>query len=213
MLVFIKQLYYFIQIGVILVLWVRFFKTSRALQWLTIYATTMGVIETLNKGLSSLGIHNLFLSHFYFTFQFLLLSGFYYTLLEKGKQRRWIQIMIPVMLLLNAVPYAIHPQLFHDFNPVEIYLLSMPIIVYATWHLYQMLDGDKTFYYFTLGVVLYVMGSAALFLAHFLMVKIAYDFPFWLISGFNLFLYTVFQIFMAYQVYQLYKINYGTNVE
>ena len=60
-----------------------FSNQGKAYRIFTVYIAVIGVIQIASRVLSSLGMGNLFLSHFYFIAQFIILSFFYLELLKE----------------------------------------------------------------------------------------------------------------------------------
>ncbi len=54
--------------------------------------------------------------------------------------------------------------MFLEYSLLEMYLGTMPIIIYATMHLYNNLGKQKDFYYANLGILLYLFASTFIFL-------------------------------------------------
>ena len=54
--------------------------------------------------------------------------------------------------------------MFFEYSLLETYLTTMPIIIYATMHLYNNLGQRTEFYYANLGILLYLFGSTFIFL-------------------------------------------------
>ena len=111
-------------------------------------------------------IYNIFLHHFYELFQFVLLS-YFYSLLLKTKTQLYtvylILIILPVFLLSR---YLLNPTLFFEYNLMESYLTTIPLIIYATMHLYNNLGEKSHFYYINLGLLFYLFTSTFIFLLY-----------------------------------------------
>jgi hypothetical protein len=59
--------------------------------------------------------------------------------------------------------------MFFEYSLLESYLTIMPIIIYATMHLYNNLGRRADFYYANLGLLFYLFTSTFLFLLYELM--------------------------------------------
>lgn len=143
--------------------------------------------------LSKFGMNNLFLSHFYFIGQFLMLALFYYNLITDSFQKKVIKITCVLTLLSLAIQYSIEPDLFFKFNLYEIFITSFLLIIYATFHFYNMLNDKRVFYYINVGILFYLLGSTILFLVGNLSITLSskyYKLP----SRINYVLYIVFQL-------------------
>lgn len=106
------------------------------------------------------------MQHFYELFQFILLS-YFYSLLLKTKTQLYtvylILIILPVFLLSR---YLLNPTLFFEYNLIESYLTTIPLIIYATMHLYNNLGEKSRFYYINLGLLFYLFTSTFIFLLY-----------------------------------------------
>lgn len=151
--------------------------------------------------------NNLFVSHFYFVLQFLLLSFFYYYLLREKMQRKVILVLLVLVFGLLTLQYSMNPELFDEFNLFEIFITSLPLIVYATFHLYNLLNEEKQFYYINIGLLIYLFGSTIVFLTSNLLLSLkTYD-SFDFIYNLNVYLYIVYQLFILYDVISILKNN------
>lgn len=146
---------------------------------------------------------NLFLSHFYFVLQFLLLSFFYYYLMKESFQRKTILIVLIVCLLLLVIQYSLDWSLFFKFSLFEIFITSLPLITYATFHLYNLLSEKKQFYYITIGLLIYLFGSTIVFLTANLLISLKSRIAFEQIYNLNVYLYVVYQLFILYDLKSL----------
>lgn len=110
-------------------------------------------------------INNIFLSHFYFIIQFVLLSFFYRELFKGKNQKRVINAVMITIISIIIIQYIFTPGLFNKFNLSEIVLTSVPLIMYSIIHFYNILGKKKEYVYINSGVLLYLSGSTLLFVA------------------------------------------------
>ena len=155
----------------------------------------MFLIQMTVSYLQYLNADNLFLSHFYFILQFILLSCFYLNLELNGSQKKVIKIGFPVCLSALAIQYLLDMSLLSKFNLFEIFITSFLIIIYATFYLYNLLNEKKDFYYINLGILIYLFGSTVIFLAGNLSIvyELRFKFSIWIL---NALLYVAYQIFI-----------------
>ncbi|MCL9807195.1 hypothetical protein NAT51_16800 [Flavobacterium amniphilum] len=189
-----------------------FSKWGKAYKIFAFYLFVMFLIQITVGTLQYMRIDNLFLSHFYFILQFILLSFFYLNLGLNGVQKKIIQLGFVFCLLTLSVQYALDFSLFLKFNLFEIFITSFLIILYGTFQLYNLLNEKKEFYYINLGILIYLFGSTVLFLVGNLATKMATEFndiP-WIL---NALLYVVYQIFILYEWKKSFsgtkKLSYG----
>ena len=177
-----------------------FSKNGKAFRIFTYYSFTMFAIQMAAHYMSSLGMNNLFLSHFYFIVQFILLSLFYIKILHDKFQKKVISINLFLCLALLMIHYALDWSRFYRFNTFETFILSLPLIVYATFHLYNMLNQEKEYYYTTIGILIYLFGSTVVFLTANLLITFRSGWSFQAIFSLNIYLYVVYQLLITYDL-------------
>ncbi len=175
-----------------------FFKNGKAYKIFTIYLFVIIGVQLSAYIFKQLYSNNLFLSHIYFIGQFILLSLFYLELVKDEFQKKAIKIGFVLVLLTLAIQYGLKTELFFKFNLYEIFITSFLLIIYATFHFYNMLDDKKEFYFINMGVLLYLFASTILFLVGNLTVKFSDNFNMitWML---NAILYVVYQLFVLYE--------------
>mgnify|MGYP000709254159 CR=1 FL=1 len=90
----------YLVLGLNFVVFAMYFSNQgKAYKIFTIYIAVIGIIQIASRILSSFGMGNLFLSHFYFIAQFIILSFFYLELLKEQYQKKIIKLA-----LLKKVP-------------------------------------------------------------------------------------------------------------
>lgn len=166
----------------------------------TLYSIAMFFVQLFSLILVKNHMQNLFLSHFYFILQLLFLSLFYYHLLKDKFQKKVIIVNSACCLIILSVQYALDWQLFYRFNLLEIFITSLPLIIYATFHLYNLLNQIKEFYYITIGLLIYLFGSTIVFLSSNLLISLNSNLPFKIIYSLNVYLYIGYQLFILYDL-------------
>lgn len=182
---------------------IRFGTHGKAYRIFSIYLLVILVIQMASSYLSSLRIHNLFLSHFYFIGQFILLSFFYKSLLSSF-QKKIVNIGFVVCFLSLGIQYSLDSSLILKFNLFEIAITSLLLIVYGVFHFYNMLSDRKEFYYINIGIIFYLFGSTILFLVGNFTSKMSGDLNkiTWLT---NALWYVVYQLFITFEWYKSYS--------
>ncbi|MDQ6472337.1 hypothetical protein RB619_16945 [Flavobacterium sp. LHD-80] len=182
---------------------IGFFKNGKSYKIFTVYLFLIIVVELTSSILLKLHEPNLFMSHFYFIGQFILLSLFYLNLTKDEFQKKTIKIGFILVLLTLAIQYGLKSDLFFKFNLYEIFITSFLLIIYSVFHFYNMLDDKKEFYYINMGILLYLFASTILFLIGNLTAKFSKDFSMitWTI---NAILVVVYHLFFLYE----WKVNY-----
>jgi hypothetical protein len=144
---------------------IGFFKYGKTYKIFTLYILGVLLIDFVASNLWKwFKIYNIFTSHFYDLFQFVILSYFYATLLQTKKQLLSVYILLIILPIFLLSRYVFNPQMFFEYSLLETYLATMPIIIYATMHLYNNLGQRTEFYYANLGILLYLFGSTFVFL-------------------------------------------------
>jgi hypothetical protein len=197
--VYINLGYFILFINLILLI-KGFSKNGKPFKIFAFYCGVMFVVQMSAKVLVELHQHNLFLSHFYFVLQFIILSFFYYYLMKESIQKKIIVLSLLVCLSLLVFQYAFNWRIFFKFNLFEIFITSLPIIIFATFHLYNMLNSKREFYYINIGLLIYLFGSTIVFLTANLLISLKAGNAFKSINSLNIYLYVVYQLFILYDL-------------
>ncbi len=140
---------------------------------------------------------NYFVSHLYFFIHFSFLSYFYYQIIENRRIKKLIKIIFPIVYLLIIVSFVVNPKLFFGFNLLEIILICTSIIAFAFVLIFQTLETEKRYFYFSIGIILYFTISCLIFISGSLdKIMVFLKDPYidhWIIK--DLF-FTIFQIFI-----------------
>ncbi|QRM88376.1 hypothetical protein FG167_03775 [Lacinutrix sp. WUR7] len=107
-------------------------------------------------------LNNLYLSHFYFIFQFIFLSLFYSQLFNK-KQKKYLNSISILVFLVLIIQYTLNTALFSQFNLLEILITSFPLVIYSIFHLYNSLSKPGKYMYINAGVLIYLSISTLIF--------------------------------------------------
>ena len=187
--------YFFLFINLILFS-SQFFKESKAYKTFTIYLALVLIIQVWAEMLIRNKMSNLFLSHFYFIGQLVMLSLFYKQILKQnGTQPKIVFGSSLLVLLVLGVQFTLDASLFFRFNLLEIVITSIVLIVLASFHFYNLLNEKKEFYTLNIGILIYLLGSTILFLVGNLMTSLSSTFnkiP-WIL---NSFMYIIYQLFI-----------------
>ncbi len=138
-------------------------KPSRSAQLLTLYTISLFVIHFLSVYVKlSDTPNNLYLSHYHFGFQFLLLSLFYRTLFT-SLQKKWVTIIMIIVFGTLTVYYSLSPEKYFEFNLIDIFITTIPLIFFSITHLHNMLTQNRRFFIFNAGVLIYLSTSTLIF--------------------------------------------------
>lgn len=109
---------------------------------------------------------NFFLSHYYFIFQFIALSIFFYNLFSSIALKRMILFFLVLVLVLLTVQYAVTPGLYWRFNLFEIGIISALLILYGLIFVVRNFKiAQPDYVYFCNGLIIYLASSLSIFLS------------------------------------------------
>ncbi|NRS89125.1 hypothetical protein HNQ02_002047 [Flavobacterium sp. 7E] len=193
----------FVNIGYALLLMntVLYFKgfsnQGKTFKIFTVYLLGTVLIQIASKTLLMLNNDNLFLSHFYFIGQFVMLSLFFKSLFKIKKQKLLANWILLIGIAVLAVQYSLSPNVFFRFNLFEIFLTSFLIIILAVVHLYNLLTEKKVFYYCTVGMLLYLFSSTVLFFVGNLSALLSKEYQLlpWTLNALLIIVYQLFILF------------------
>ncbi|WP_230408831.1 hypothetical protein [Flavobacterium salmonis] len=145
-----------------------------------------------------LKLDNLFLINIFVIGQMILLSLFYASILKLKSQAKVVKCSLYFALLVLSVQFFIDPKQFLKFNLFEITLTSLLIVVFALLHFYNMLTEHKTYYYITIGIIFFMLGSTILYLVGNITLTLSKDVKYfsWTL---NAFLFLIYQLVILYE--------------
>lgn len=138
---------------------------SKAYCFFLIYLIGMSIISAISKYLVNFRINNLFWSHVYFITQFIILSFFYHNLLF-GRQKKLVKIILTLVIFSLGLLFYLKEMeyyLLNPFDPIEVFICSVPIIIYAIMHLYNSLSSKLNYIYINSGILIYLSVSTLVF--------------------------------------------------
>lgn len=140
--------------------------TSKSLvyRYFSIYLILMAINQLANTILFEFEIHNIFLSNTYLIVQFFMLSLFYYEMFRVKQQRKYILIVMSVLLIILGVQYIWTPDLFWQYNPFGVITTSSVLIFYSIiYFFYHISDKQLRLYLVNSGILIYLLGTILLF--------------------------------------------------
>lgn len=164
----ISSLFEYLGIAILLINALLFFKSytskkSMAFKYFSFYLGTSLIIVVITSTLSYFAEDNLYLSHFYFIGQFILLSLFYRELLNTN-QKKIVNTILALVLFTLSLQYANTPKLFFKFFVFEIFITSFPIVIYSIIHLYNSISKKGAYIYINAGILIYLTTSTLIFI-------------------------------------------------
>lgn len=181
-----------------------FVINNKAFKFFTIYLISVGLIQLFAELVIKVWEFesNLFLSHFYYCIQFVLLSLFYFQLLRS----KWVYYIGGVVLIFLLYQYIDDPQLYFRYNAIGMFLTHILLVAYALIYLYRSLGGKKEFTIVNIGVFTYLLSSSLIFTSGNLVFDIDIPESFTgLLIDINIFLFFAFQILIIIEWYRYYR--------
>ena len=168
------------------------------------YLLLMLIIQSLAVYAQIIKANNLYLSHYYFIIQFLVLSIFYRQLFIASRKRRFIEIIFIATIILLSIQYVNNPLLYDKFNLLEIVLTSLGILSFSVLHFYNTLTEKSNYIYINSGIFIYLIGSTLIFCSGNFINDSSFSFRniLWIL---NSLLYLVYQIFIFIEWYKNYR--------
>jgi len=136
---------------------------SKALRFFTYYMLSIALVMLYSVYLARNKLPNLYLSHFYFWFQFIFLSLFYRSLFVSKLQKLIVSSFVFIAICFLLIQYSVYPELFNKFNLPEIVVCSFPLIIYSIIHFYNLLTRKNRYIYINIGILLYIALSTLIF--------------------------------------------------
>lgn len=145
------------------ILYIKAYNKSVSLNIFTFYLCVILVIQLLSNYLFLQKINNLFISHYYFIFQFILLSLFYRNQFKSQKLKRMVAIVFGSVILILSIQYINNPTIYFRFNLLEIILTSLSIVTFSVIYFYNSLTEKIESMYLNYGVFIYLLSSTLIF--------------------------------------------------
>ena len=142
----------------------NFFKRVIAFNVISLYLLLSLILNLITLVFSYYQKDNLYLSHFYFIFQFLLLSIFYINLFKTKHQKRLVQFLFISIILILGIQYALDYRKFFKYSLLEILITSFPLTIYSIIHLYNSLTTKGIYLYFNAAVLIYLTATTLIFI-------------------------------------------------
>jgi peptidoglycan/LPS O-acetylase OafA/YrhL len=141
---------------------------------------------------------NLFVINIFVVGQMILLSLFYESILKLKVQKKIVKHSVCWALLILSVQFFIDYEQFLKFNLFAITITSLLIVAFALLHFYNILTEHKTYYYITIAVIFFMLGSTILYLVGNLTLSLSNDVKY-LSWTLNAFLFLIYQLFILYE--------------
>lgn len=134
---------------------------------------------------------NIFLSHYYFMGQFIILSLFFKELLKK----KWVYGVLGIVFIALVIQYAVQPEIYSYYNKFGMFFTQMLLVFFAILYLYRSIGERSEFLLINIGIILYFTTTSLIFYTGNLVFSPGIDQDLvLLIFNINSILYLVFQI-------------------
>lgn len=144
----------------------RFTKNNKSFKVICLFLTLTTVTQMVSFSLYlySTEIKNLFISHYFFIGQLIILSVFFFTVLKNTFFKKIIFPLLILVLLVLGIQYYNEPKLYYRFNELEVLITSIPLAIYSLVFLFQKTESkNKEFIYFNAGFFIYTLCSTLIF--------------------------------------------------
>lgn len=176
-------------------------NSSRTFQIFFCYLLFSLIIQTTTEYLFIIKVNNLFLSHYYFIGQFILLSLFFKQVLKRILLKKIVSIILVVVLITIGFYYINYPSKYHQFNVFEIVITSLPLLIYSFFFFLEKLENpNRKYIYVISGFFLYILCSTLLFTVGNVKAEIKK-----LIWYSNAILYIIYQVLIFVEWYKNFK--------
>ncbi len=172
-----------------------------AYKYFAIYLLCTAINQLTGTILFELEIPNLYLANTYLIMQFLMLSLFYYEIFKEQEKRKYILVMMFILLAVLGVQYAWTPNLFFQYNTVGVIVTSTVLISYSVIYFFHHIsDKELKLYLVNSGILIYLLGTILIFSIANIGLKLAQEteLALWIL---NAFIFLVFQIIILIQWY------------
>lgn len=133
---------------------------------LFVYLSGLFIIQVGSDIAGYITADNLYFSHIYLCFHFVVLGFFYHGIFRKHpKQQKFIRLYISFTSVYLFMQYLISPHVWFQFNLPEIILTNYLLIVCSLMYKYNTLSEKRSFFYLNVGVMSYSFLSSSLFLS------------------------------------------------
>jgi hypothetical protein len=136
-----------------------FFKYNKSYKYFTIYLIHIAIIQLLLFVFAKMSIRSVFLFHIYFIIQFIFLSLFYKSLLQK----KWISYSIYIVLTVLIIQFLLDPSIIDRYNSLGVIVTQSVIVLYSILYFYKSLTYKSEFILVNTGILLYFLTSIIFF--------------------------------------------------
>lgn len=177
---------------------ISFFKKEKVNGFFLIFLLFVTIIQLSMEALYHLHKNNLFLMNLYFIGQMFLMGLFYGSLTCMKVQKRIIYSTTALVLTGIGIQSWFDYEQFFQYNLFVIVITNLSVIVFAIFHLYNMLSSEKKYYYVTIGLLMYLLATTMVFVVGNINAKLNNEVKFMLWT-FNSILVVLYYLFILYE--------------
>ncbi|WP_231891035.1 hypothetical protein [Flavobacterium succinicans] len=185
---------------------ISFFKKEKVNGFFLLYLLFATIMQLSMEALYHLHKNNLFLMNLFFIGQMFLMGLFYGSLTCLKVQKRIIYSTTALVLSGIGIQSWLDYEQFFQYNLFVIVITNLSVIVFAVFHLYNMLTTVKKYYYFTIGLIIYLLASTMVFVVGNINAKLNNEVKFMLWT-FNSILVVLYYLFILYE----WKVSFFKN--
>ena len=137
--------------------------------------------------------------------QFVLLSLFFSSMYQDKLQRNLLVFLSSITLFIILAQFIQDPSLLFKYGEFSTFSTSFLLIIYGVTHLYNLLNAPSKFYYATIGLLTYLLGSTIVQLTGNIFVKLMDVGTYKQIWVINNLAYLTFQLFVIVEWYKNYR--------
>ena len=183
----------------------KYKKNNKSFKIYTVYLGLISLCEVSSAITRHFHKNNMIIGHCDTTFQFILISLFFASMFTNQVQKKIVYFFLVLLPLILFTRFAIYPELLFKYDNVETFSTAMLLIVYATLHLYNMLNREKKFFYVTVGLLIYIVGSTTIVLTGNILIALNDMKLYKNIWLFNVLFYLIYQLFVIFEWYKNYR--------
>ncbi|WP_125723410.1 hypothetical protein [Flavobacterium ustbae] len=177
---------------------ISFFRKEKVNGFFVAYLVFAFIMQMSMELLYHLHFNNLFLVNIFIIGQMVLLGFFYNSLIKIKSQKLFVKSILSVGIVIFCVQFFLEPKEFLKFNLFTITLTSLSCVIFGLLHFYNMLTEKKVYYYITIAVIFFMLGSTVLYLIGNLTLTLSLDVKYfsWKL---NAFLFLVYQLVILHE--------------
>ncbi|ARV15442.1 hypothetical protein BTO07_09955 [Polaribacter sp. SA4-12] len=176
---------------------------EKEFKYFIMYLILCSIIQLYSSYLYNSGTNNLYLSHYFFTGQFIFLNLFFLQIFHLKKLKKIILFTTVTLPLCFIIYFYNYDKAYRKWSQLEIALTSIPLLIYSFYFFIKKIDDnkDKKYIYFNSGFFVYTLCSTLLFILGNIGRREVKQF----VWDINQFLYLIFQFLIFIEWYKNFR--------